>query len=91
MSIVYDPYDPERAADILEDFRALCKKHRCAIFPGNAGEFVLAKLDRIFTDTEAAVAATAGLSVPCKAIAVVRQINPGFVEWANVQETPKLS
>lgn len=89
--MIIDPNDPERAADILEEFRALCKKHRCAMFARDGGELVLAKLDRIFTDAEAAAAGAAGLRVPCKAIAVVRQINPGFVEWANVQEAAKPS
>ena len=83
--MIIDPTDPERAKDILEEFRALCKKHRCALFPGEPGEFVLAKLDRIFTDTEARAASAAGLRVPCKAIAAVRSINPGYVEWANLQ------
>ena len=89
--MIIDPNDPERAKDILEEFRALCKKHRCALFGGDKGEMVLAKIDRVFTDTEAAAAASAGLSVPCHAIGVVRQINPGFVEWVNLQTRVKPS
>lgn len=67
----------EMTEEILQDLRRVCAKHKCMLTAGN-GVFYLA---RILTD----------LPPQATAIAQVREINPGMVEWApaDITAVPK--
>jgi len=83
--MIIDPHDPERAADILNDFVALCRKHKCVIL-NSKGQTILAKMSgEIPTLAEVEKMRIMGTRPACTALAVVEEINPTCVVWANVQ------
>ena len=67
----------EQAAEILEDFMAVCRKHKCVLLPGN-GVFYLARISKELTAAEAQVALMAGRRIEAEAIAQIHEINPGM-------------
>ena len=78
-------HERERAAEILEDFMAVCRKHKCVLLPGN-GVFYLAHIAKEPTASVAAVLLRTGMRAPAVAIAAIREINPGMSEWVPVTE-----
>jgi hypothetical protein len=78
-------HERERATEILEDFMAVCRKHKCVLLPGN-GVFYLAHIAKEPTPAEAQLMLMSGRKVQAVAIATIREINPGMSEWAPVEE-----
>lgn len=77
MNIPKEAHVKDLAEEVLHDLRRVCAKHKCILTAGN-GVFYLAK---ILTD----------LPPQATAIAQVREINPGLIEWApaDILKVPK--
>lgn len=84
-ALIIDAHDPERAGDVLQELRLVMRKHNCVLMM-HQGRMILAKIPKAPTQSDIVKHALLGGKAEAVAIAVVEQINPANVVWANLQE-----